>query len=51
MQIQAIQSSYNNYNKRNINVSNIGFQGGKQKLIAISADSFSSEYTKNLYYL
>ena len=49
MRVQAIYNSYNNYNKRNINVSSIGFQGGKQKLIAISADSFSSEYTKNLY--
>lgn len=50
MQVQRIQSSYNNYNKRNIyNTSSIGFKGGKQQLISISADSFSSEYTKKLY--
>ena len=49
MQVPAIQNRYNNYNKRNIyNGSGVSFQGGKQKLIAISADSFSSEYTKNL---
>ena len=46
MRVPAVQ---NIYNKRNINGSSIGFQGGKQQLIAISADSFSSEYTKNLY--
>ena len=50
MQVQRIQSSYNNYNKRNIyNTSSIGFKGGKQQLISITADSFSSEYTKKLY--
>ena len=50
MKVQAIQNNYNNYNKRNIYKGlSIGFQGGKQQLIAISADSFSSEYTKKLY--
>ena len=50
MQVQRIQSSYNNNNKRNIyNTSSIGFKGGKQQLISITADSFSSEYTKKLY--
>ena len=50
MQVQRVQSSYNNYNKRNIyNTSSIGFKGGKQQLISITADSFSSEYTKKLY--
>lgn len=51
MQVYAIQNSYNNYCKRNIllNTSSISFQGGKQQLIAISENSFSSEYTKNLY--
>ena len=50
MKVQAINNNYSNYNKRNTyNSSGIGFQGGRQKLIAITADSFSSEYTKNLY--
>ena len=51
MQVFKIQNGYNNnYYKRNIyNSSRISFQGGKQQLIAISENSFSSEYTKNLY--
>lgn len=55
MQIQRVQSNYNNrftnFN-RNQNISstnNIGFQGGKQQLVAISADSFKSESAKKLY--
>ena len=48
MQVQRIQN--NNYNKQNMyHCSSIGFQGGKQQLISISADSFHSEYTKKLY--
>lgn len=49
MQVQRIQSGYN-YSKQNVyNGQSIGFQGGKQQLIPISADSFKSEYTKKLY--
>ena len=49
MQVQTINSINGYYHKKqNIN-SGINFQGGKQQLIAISPDSFSSEYTKKLF--
>lgn len=41
MKVQRIQNMSN--------IQSIGFQGGKQRLIPISADSFRSEYTKKLY--
>ena len=55
MQIQKIQNNYINNSvnysrKQNIsNIQSIGFQGGKQRLISISANSFHSEYTQKLY--
>jgi hypothetical protein len=51
MQVQRVQNNYINTTGRKQyiqNIQNIGFQGGKQQLIAISADSFKSESAKKL---
>ena len=54
MQIQKIHYNYNNIvnSGKNQNTSsfyNVSFEGGKQKLISISTDSFKFESTKKIY--
>ena len=52
MQIQKVQSNFNNnfYRRQNLpNIQNINFQSNKQQLTAISTEAFNSESTKKLY--